>query len=164
MLLYKNNARRVGKRVWEANWKVLPNFENWLAHFKHSDTNLANTHFFDIDYEKVGALTETTRTHTLPNSNAVVISRNCSASNASQSLLYALKDQFVFGVQNGRFFAENGPVKVYQLQNPEGCAYETVILLGGTRIRLLAGGNVLIEKGSSARLVTPTGYTIIYGK
>jgi hypothetical protein len=54
MLVYRNNARKVSKRLWESSWRVLPNYESWLSYFKGNDTNLANTSFFDIDYEKVG--------------------------------------------------------------------------------------------------------------
>ena len=49
-LVYKNPIRRVHKKNWEANWKVLPNFENWLNYFKSNDANLANATYFDIDY------------------------------------------------------------------------------------------------------------------
>lgn len=48
--MYRNNARRVAKKNWESNWKVIPNYEYWLKHFKNNESNLANTHFYDIDY------------------------------------------------------------------------------------------------------------------
>ncbi len=52
--LYKNPARRMTKKVWECNWKVLPNLENWLKYFKDNDTNLSNNSYYDIDYELIG--------------------------------------------------------------------------------------------------------------
>jgi hypothetical protein len=39
-----------------------------------------------------------------------------------------------------------------------------VILLPECRIRLVSDGNVLVEKEGSTRMITPSGYTIIYGK
>ena len=54
MLAYRNNARRMSKKNWESNWKVIPNYEYWLKYFKNNENNLSNTHFYDIDYEKIG--------------------------------------------------------------------------------------------------------------
>lgn len=129
MLAYKNNPRRVSKRAWESNWKVLPNYESWLKYFKTNEANLANTQFFDIDYEKIGSIEENTRCFTLPHglTGAVIVNKDCTVSNTKQSLLYAMKDNFLFGVQSGKFFSENGQVRLYHLKN--GGAYETVILL-----------------------------------
>jgi hypothetical protein len=55
-------------------------------------------------------------------------------------------------------------VRLYHLQNTESKSYETVILLPNCRIRLLAGGNVLVEKDGRSRMVTPNGYSIVYGE
>lgn len=54
MLAYRNNARRMSKKNWESNWKVIPNYEYWLKYFKNNENNLTNTHFYDIDYEQIG--------------------------------------------------------------------------------------------------------------
>lgn len=100
MLVYRNNARRVSRRLWESNWKVLPNYESYLAYFKGNDANLTNTSFFDIDYEKVGNIEENTRAHTLQTSpdGAILINKDCTVSNRTQHLLYAIKKDFIFGV------------------------------------------------------------------
>lgn len=110
MLLYKNNPRRVSRRVWESSWKVLPNFESWLNFFKNNEANLANTQYFDIDYERIGNLQENSKVFTLKNGEdaVVVVSKECTASNLSQSLLYAIKDNFLFGIQQGKFYSQNG--------------------------------------------------------
>lgn len=119
MLVYRNNARRVSRRLWEGNWRVLPNYEAWLTHFKNNEANLNNTHFFDIDYEKIGNIEENTRAHTLRNGEggAVIISKECTVSNNKQHLLYAIRKNFVFGVEGGKFFGENGKVRLYHLEN-----------------------------------------------
>ena len=66
-LIYKNNARRVAKKNWESNWKVLPNYEFWLKNFKNNENNLANTHYYDIDYEKIGNIEENVKAFSLKN-------------------------------------------------------------------------------------------------
>ena len=58
VLLYKNGQRRVHRKYWENNWKVLPNFESWLKYFKDNDTNLQNAQYYDIDYERIGNIQE----------------------------------------------------------------------------------------------------------
>ncbi len=35
-LMYKNNQRRVHNKLWESEWKVLPNYESWLKYFKEN--------------------------------------------------------------------------------------------------------------------------------
>ena len=57
-LLYKNPVRRMNKKYWESNWKVLPNYESWLKHFKENETNMNNISYFDIDYEAIGNIQE----------------------------------------------------------------------------------------------------------
>ena len=66
-MIYKNNARRVAKKNWESNWKVLPNYEFWLKNFKNNESNLANTHYYDIDYEKIGNIEENVKAFSLKN-------------------------------------------------------------------------------------------------
>jgi hypothetical protein len=125
MLSYKNNPRRVSKKLWESSWKVIPNYESWLKYFKNNENNLSNTQFFDIDYEKIGNIEENTRSFTLRNGTdgAVVITKDCTASNIKQSLLYGLKNNFIFGVQDSKFFSESGRVRIYHLQNNESKSY-----------------------------------------
>lgn len=67
----------MAKRSWESNWKVVPNYEYWLKYFKNNEANLANTQFYDIDYEKIGNIEETVRTYTLKNgeNGAVIIDK-----------------------------------------------------------------------------------------
>jgi len=39
------------KQKWSADWKVLPNLENWINFFKTNENNLNNTFYYDLDYE-----------------------------------------------------------------------------------------------------------------
>jgi hypothetical protein len=54
----------------------------------------------------VGNIEENIRVFSLKNgtNGAVVVNKDCTVSNINQSLLYALKNDFVFGVQTNRFF------------------------------------------------------------
>ena len=48
---YKNPHGRQMKQKWSADWKVLPNLENWINFFKTNENNLNNTFYYDLDYE-----------------------------------------------------------------------------------------------------------------
>jgi hypothetical protein len=115
MLVYRNNGRRTHRKGWESNWKVIPNYESWAKYFRNNENNLLNQHYYDIDYEKVGNIEENTRVFSLQNgrTGAVVVEKDYTASNRNQSLLYALKNDFVFGVQRNSFFSENNGVRIY---------------------------------------------------
>jgi hypothetical protein len=115
MLSYRNNGRRLSRKLWESNWRVLPNCESWLKYFRNNENNLSNTLYYDIDYEKVGNLEEQTRAYSLVNglTGAVIVNKECTASNQKQTLLYGLKNEFAFGVQQQRFFGQDGSVRLY---------------------------------------------------
>lgn len=93
MFVYRNNGRRVSKKVWQSSWKVLPNYEYWLKYFKNNDGNLSNNQFYDLDYEKIGNIEEVSRAYTLKNGTdgAVIVDKECSAGNTTQKLLYSIK-------------------------------------------------------------------------
>ena len=50
-LYYKNPQGRMLRQKWSAEWKVLPNLENWINFFKNNENNMKNENFYDIDYE-----------------------------------------------------------------------------------------------------------------
>ena len=150
MLAYKNNARRMSKKGWESSWKVVPNYEYWLKYFKNNDSNLSNTHFYDLDYEKIGNIEEVSRSYTLKNSGggAVVVSKEISAGNKQQHLLYSIKHKLIFGVHDNKFYSQNGSTKVYHhRENQDQENYETVALLSDGRVRVTSKGNVIFEYG-----------------
>ena len=39
------------RQKWSADWKVMPNIENWIYFFKNNENNLKNEIYYDIDYE-----------------------------------------------------------------------------------------------------------------
>lgn len=49
-MYYKNPPGRVLRNKWSAEWKVMPNIENWINFFKNNENNLRNEIFYDIDY------------------------------------------------------------------------------------------------------------------
>ena len=48
-VLFKNPNSKVNHKRWVADWKTLPNFDNWLGHFKHNESNLKNPHYYNLD-------------------------------------------------------------------------------------------------------------------
>lgn len=115
VLLYRNNSRRASRKAWENSWKVVPNFENWLKFFKNNENNLANSLFYDLDYERIGNIEELCRTYTLRNGllGAVIVSKQCTAGNATQNMLYSIKNELAFGVNHSRFYAQHENLKVF---------------------------------------------------
>jgi hypothetical protein len=77
---------------------------------------------------------------------AVIINKECTVSNGTQSLLYSIKDNLIFGLQNQKFFAQHSEVRVYHYFVGESKEVETLIRLGKVVIRIVAGGNLVIEK------------------
>ena len=106
MMAYRNNPRRVAKKGWESSWKVVPNYECWQKYFKNNENNLANLQYYDLDYDKIGNIEENTRTYSLKNgqNGAIIVNKELSAGNKSQQVLYSIKNDTVFGVNQHRFF------------------------------------------------------------
>jgi hypothetical protein len=61
VLLHRRPPGNVLHKKWNCDWRVLPNFENWLNYFKNNENNLKNNEFYNIDYEKLLNITETSK-------------------------------------------------------------------------------------------------------
>lgn len=53
-MYFKNPPGRIFRKKWNAEWKVLPNLENWINFFKNNENNYKNEVYYDIDYEIIG--------------------------------------------------------------------------------------------------------------
>lgn len=72
-MYYKNPPGRILRKQWSAEWKVFPNIENWINHFKESkDGNLTNNLFYDVDYQLIGDINERTK-YMFPNDNSLIL-------------------------------------------------------------------------------------------
>lgn len=162
-----NNQRRIARKKYEGNWKVMPNYESWIKYFKNSENNLANTEYYDIDYEKIGNIEEAVSVYTVPAgaSGVVVISKKCKVGNKVQPLLYCVEGDHTFGLNGQHFYSANEGTRIFHSAlNSEIKSYETIIHYSdGKEIRLQSNGNLLTKADGQYRLVTPLGYSILYG-
>lgn len=112
--LYRNPARRMTKKIWECNWKVLPNLENWLKYFKDNESNLTNSSYYDIDYELIGNIQEEASIWSIKDSGVIVRKKATVAGNTNE-FLYCLTGsntgELTFGLRKqdrqAEFYAKN---------------------------------------------------------
>jgi len=60
------------RQKWSADWKLLPNLENWITFFKNNENNLKNEFYYDIDYELIGNFHEYTKL-LFPSDDSVIV-------------------------------------------------------------------------------------------
>lgn len=72
LLYFKNPPGRIFRKKWSAEWRVLPNLENWINYFKNNDQNMKNEFYYNIDYENIGNLHERIK-YMFPTDNSVMI-------------------------------------------------------------------------------------------
>lgn len=70
-MYYKNPPGRILRTKWSADWKILPNLENWINFFKNNDNNIRNEFYYDIDYEHIGDLHERVK-YLYPTDNSII--------------------------------------------------------------------------------------------
>lgn len=71
-MYFKNPPGRILRKKWAAEWRVLPNLENWINYFKNNDANFKNDLYYNIDYEQIGNLHDRVK-YMFPTDNAVMI-------------------------------------------------------------------------------------------
>lgn len=109
--MYKNNQRRVHQKLWESQWKVLPNYESWLKYFRENDANLNTQSFYDIDYEKIGHINDQVSAFSVPDGGVMIVKKSTIA-NATNEFLYGIKNHHLFGLSGKTFFSENNKNRV----------------------------------------------------
>lgn len=97
-LYYKNPPGRILRKKWNAEWKVFPNMENWINHFKSSEANLKNDLFFDIDYQLIGNLHERTK-YMYPNDNSLILGTKFAVADHYNYRYKVLKEGLTFGIK-----------------------------------------------------------------
>jgi len=86
------------KQKWSADWKVLPNLENWINFFKTNDNNLNNTFYYDLDYEEIGNLHEYTKLF-FPSDDSVVACTKYMVGNSYHYRYKVLKEGVIMGIK-----------------------------------------------------------------
>lgn len=98
-LYYRNPPGRVLRRKWSAEWKTLPNLENWIAFFKGSEANMRNEQFYDIDYQRIGNLHERAKVM-YPTDNSLIVATKYSVGEREHLRYKVIKEGVVFGLQD----------------------------------------------------------------
>ncbi|KRX02221.1 hypothetical protein PPERSA_04843 [Pseudocohnilembus persalinus] len=102
-MYYKNPPGRVLRQKWSAEWKVLPNLENWINFFKNSaGNNLKNDIFYDIDYQQIGNLHERTK-YMFPTDNSIILGTKYQVAESQYFRYKVLKDDIIFGIKENPY-------------------------------------------------------------
>lgn len=98
IMYYKNPPGQILRKKFTADWRVLPNLENWINFFKNNENNLKNQLYYDIDYEQIGNLHERIK-YMFPNDNSVMIGQKYQIGNQLFYRYKVLKEGMVFGIK-----------------------------------------------------------------
>lgn len=97
-LYFKNPPGRILRKKWSAEWKVIPNLENWINFFKNSESNLKNETYYDLDYELIGNLHERTK-YMFPNDNSVIFGTKFQVADTFHYRYKVMKEGVTFGIK-----------------------------------------------------------------
>lgn len=99
LIYYKNPPGRIFRKKWTAEWRVLPNLENWILHFKTNEINTKNEIFYDLDYEMIGNIYERKK-FLFPNDNSVILCTKYKINDEITVRYKVLKENMVFGIKS----------------------------------------------------------------
>lgn len=86
------------RQKWSADWKLLPNLENWITFFKNNENNLKNEFYYDIDYELVGNFHEYTKL-LFPSDDSVIVGTKYQVGDIFNYRYKILKEGVVLGIK-----------------------------------------------------------------
>jgi len=98
-LYFRNPPGRILRKQWTCPWRVLPNLENWINHFRNNDRNFTNEFFYDIDYHVVENLHERIKLM-YPNDQSVIMCSQFKVGDQSYNHYRILKENLTFGIRN----------------------------------------------------------------
>ncbi|CAD8197924.1 unnamed protein product [Paramecium octaurelia] len=96
---YKNPPGRTLRKKWSAEWRVLPNLEYYIQ-----VRNFNSDYFYDIDYQKIGAITERCKIM-YPTDNSLILATKFTVGEQERLRYRVIKENIVFGIQCG-FYAQ----------------------------------------------------------
>lgn len=139
---FRNPPGRILRRKWSAEWKVIPNLENWVNFFKNNETNLRCESFYDMDYETIGNLHERCKVM-YPSDNSLIMCSKYEVGGVEHLRYKIMKESVVFGIEEECFWCnlEDG-VRV-SVQLDEGSACLNVTLQDGLVVRFMGNGDVI---------------------
>ena len=86
------------RQKWSADWKLLPNLENWITFFKNNENNLKNEFYYDIDYELIGNFHEYTKL-LFPSDDSVIVGTKYQVGDIINYRYKILKEGVVLGIK-----------------------------------------------------------------
>jgi len=95
---FVNPPGRIIRKKWTCPWKVLPNVENWIRHFKENENNLSNNGFYELDYQLVENLHEVVK-FMYPNDLSVIMCSQFKVGDVSHNFYRVLKENLTFGIR-----------------------------------------------------------------
>ncbi|EAR91082.3 hypothetical protein TTHERM_00430030 (macronuclear) [Tetrahymena thermophila SB210] len=146
-MYFKNPPGRILRKKWNADWKVLPNLENWINYFKNSENNIKNEVYYDIDYELIGNLHERTK-YMYPNDNSVIFGTKFQVGDQFHYRYKVVKEGVIFGIKESNnlsnFWAlfENNSLFFVELEGKQ----KRQRSLQGTQAQIDEGNQDMIEK------------------
>ena len=96
-LYFRNPPGRLLRKKWSAEWRVLPNLENWINFFKANDTNLKNELYYDIDYQQIGNFHERSKIM-FPTDNSLILATKYTIGDKENLRYKVVKEGVVFGL------------------------------------------------------------------
>lgn len=106
IVYFKNPPGRVFRKKWTAEWRVLPNLENWILNFKSNEINLKNEIFYDLDYELIGNIFERKK-FLFPNDNGVILCSKYKINDELAIRYKVIKEDMVFGIKSSLVLGPN---------------------------------------------------------
>ena len=97
-LYFVNPPGRIIRKKWTSPWKVLPNVENWILHFKENENNFNNNVFYNLDYQMVENLHEVIK-FMYPNDNSTIMCSQFTVGEHSHNFFRVLKENIIFGIR-----------------------------------------------------------------
>ena len=116
---------------------------------------MQNTHFYDIDAEKVGQIEDKNIVYSTKD-NGVIVNKIASVANEKNNLLYALGNNMIFGLKSSSFFCENDKIKMIQKKTDEENYSTFLTFKDQTILELKSNGDIIIRKpNEKIRMITP---------
>lgn len=139
-LLHRKPPGGLLQKKWVADWRVLPNFENWMNYFRNNDNNLKATDFYDIDYEKLSNLNESNRV-VYPEDNSMIVVERRSIGGTVSANVRITKNKLTMGVdtQGKSFWYHHENVRL-TVEDHEGTLRTYLTLSNGLVIVLEENG------------------------
>lgn len=164
-LLHRKPPGGVLQKKWVADWRVLPNFENWMNYFRNNESNLKANDFYDIDYEKLATISEGNRV-LYPNDNSMIVVERRTIGGKTDTSIRVTKNKLEMGIDSrGKaFWYFNDGIRL-TIEEEDGKLKSLLTLPSGLIIVMEENGEVYQKIGEQpGHLTMPSGHRIVFNK